>query len=340
MQKAILFSLLSILSLSATACDKGLAYGDPNAVIVVAPEEWFPDLRDSMDVVLSPDVFTLRPERTFRITYQAPVGVEWQRLKKFKKEILIGSPEDFWIAEALATLDDTVTYEVPGMVETEDVWARNQLVTVVLVDPGRDVAPQVFPMLDQIHETLDQRFRQGVVERMFVSGVKQELADSLMGAAGFSLLLPEVYRYEIQNPVHIFRNDNPDPSELIRQFAVVWRTPIPDETLPVDSLMDWKEALSQEYYAYPQAVDRENLRTRSLTMGTMAITEVKGAWSNPPDSNWPAAGPFVFWAVACPAQDRLYALDAWAYAPGKDKWEYVLQLQTILESFRCGVAGD
>jgi len=340
MQKAALFSLLSILCLSSTACDQGLAYGDPNAVIVVAPEEWFPTLRDTMDAVLSPDVFTLRPERTFRITYQAPVGVEWQRLKKFKKEILIGSPEDFWVAEALATLDDTVTYQVPGMVEAEDVWARDQHVTVLLVDPSQDVAPQVFPRLEEIHAMLDERFRQGVVERMFVSGVKEDLADSLMNAAGFSLLLPEVYRHQFQDPVHIFRNDNPDPSELIRQFGVAWRTPIPQESLPVDSLMDWKESLSQEFYAYPQTVDRESLRTRNLTLGAMAVTEVRGAWSNPPDSNWPAAGPFLFWAVACPSQNRLYALDAWAYAPGKDKWEYVLQLENILGSFRCGGAAD
>jgi len=338
MQKAILLALIPLCCLSATACDKGLAYGDPNAVIVVTPEEWAAPLQDSVNAVLSPDVFTLRPERTFRITFQAPEGIEWQRLQKFKEEILIGAPDDPWVAPALATVDDTVSYQVPGLVEAEDVWARDQHVTILLVDRGQDVAPQVFPMLEQVHSILDQRFRQGVVERMFVSGVRQDLADSLSEAAGFSLLLPEVYQFAAQDSVYIFRNDNPDPSELIRQFGVTWRTPIPPEPLSVDSLMDWKEALAEESYAYPQAVDRESLRTRTLRMGPMPITEVRGAWSNPPESAWPAAGPFIFWSVACPDQDRLYALDAWAYAPGKDKWEYVLQLETILESFRCGSA--
>jgi len=338
MQKAILFFLISSCCLSAAACDKGLAYGDPNAVIVVTPEDWVAPLQDSVNAVLSPDVFTLRPERTFRITFQAPVGIEWQRLQKFKEEILIGSPDDPWVAPALAVLDDTVSYQVPGLVEAEDVWARDQHVIVLLVDGNQDVPSQVFPMLDQVHAILNQRFKQGVVERMFVSGVKHDLADSLSGAAGFSLLLPEVYRFSAQDSVYIFRNDNPDPSELIRQFAVTWRTPIPAEPLAVDSLMTWKEAMADEYYAYPQAVEPETLRTRTLRMGTMSITEVRGAWSNPPESEWPAAGPFIFWSVACPEQNRLYALDAWAYAPGKDKWEYTLQLETILESFRCGSA--
>jgi hypothetical protein len=138
--------------------------------------------------------------------------------------------------------------------------------------------------------------------------------------------------------MYIFRNDNPDPSELIRQFGVTWRTPIPEEAPPVDSLMDWKEAVSRESYAYPQTVQRETLRTRNLTLGDMAITEVRGAWSNPPDSSWPAAGPFIFWSLTCPEQDRLYLIDGWIYAPGAEKWEYVLQVETIMESFRCGAA--
>ena len=68
----------------------------------------------------------------------------------------------------------------------------------------------------------------------------------------------------------------------------------------------------------------------------MGVEEVQGAWQNPPDSNWPAAEAFVLWAVPCPPQDRLYLIDAWLYAPGKDKWEYMLQIETILESFHCG----
>jgi hypothetical protein len=32
----------------------------------------------------------------------------------------------------------------------------------------------------------------------------------------------------------------------------------------------------------------------------------------------------------------MYLLDAWLYAPGKQKYEYMIQLQTILDTFRCG----
>jgi len=332
MRKAL---LIFILTLPAIACNQSLAYGDPNALIVVASEENWPELSDSLFNILSPDVFTLRAERTFRVTYQPPYGVEWHRLKKFKEEILIGAPEDLWIAEALETLHDSVIIQVPGIVEAENVWAKNQKVTVMLVDPDGDVASQVFPMAEEVHATLNQRFREGAARRMYVSGTKENLADSLQQVAGFSLNLPDVYQWAAEDSLYIFRNDNPDPAELIRQFGITWRTPIPAE-MTVDSLMDWKEAVSRESYTYPQAVQRDGLHTQRLDLGGMAITEVRGAWSNPPESTWPAAGPFIFWSVTCPHQNRLYSIDAWLYAPGKDKWEYILQLETILGSFRCG----
>ena len=44
----------------------------------------------------------------------------------------------------------------------------------------------------------------------------------------------------------------------------------------------------------------------------------------------------AFGRVSCPEQDRTYLLDAWLYIPGRSKYEYVLQLETILDTFVCG----
>jgi len=334
MRRVLLAVLVSLLPASFAGCNMGLAWGDPNAIIVASAEEGWAAMQDSVFAVLGPDVYTLRTERTFRLTHQAPVGENWLRLRKFKEVVLIGAPTDPWMAEPLGRLDDTAAYDVPGIVRVEDVWAKNQHLTLLLVDTNGDVPSQVYAMVDEVHSVIDERFRQGAVGRMFVSGTKEELADSLRMTAGFSLTLPEVYQWAAIDSLYIFRNDNPDPSELIRQFSVTWRSPIP-EPLSVDSLMDWREAVAGELYDYPQVVDRADLHQRTLALGDMAVTEVRGPWENPPGS-WPAAGPFIFWTVDCPEQNRLYYLDAWLYAPGKDKWEYILQLETVMSSFRCG----
>ncbi|MFC1661574.1 DUF4837 family protein, partial [Gemmatimonadota bacterium] len=244
--------------------------------------------------------------------------------------------EQPWVAETLATLDSETEPRPGDILETEDVWARNQNVTLLLVDSGTSIPEQVFPKLSRVHEMLEERFLREASIRMFISGRDSALADSLQHLAGFSLLLPEVYRWGREDSAYVFRNDNPDPSELIRQFGVTWRSPAP-ENLTADSLLDWRRAVSEEFYAYPQMVEREAVRTQTLTARTGGeILEIRGSWTNPPGTSWPAAGPFILWGVDCPQQGRFYLVDAWLYAPGKDKWEYMLQLDAILASFRCG----
>ena len=167
-----------------------------------------------------------------------------------------------------------------------------------------------------------------------MSGLDSLLADTLWNEAGFSLLLPHVYEHRSVDSVHIFLNDNPDPSELIRQITVTWRSPIPEE-LGQDELLAWRKELTDRYFKYPQIVDLQLAETRRLQMGDMVIEELRAVWANPPEDLFPAGGPMITWSLPCPAQNRHYLVDAWLYAPGKDKYEYVLQLETILSTFRC-----
>ena len=100
MRKALLVLALSSLALTNTACEPGLAWGDPQAVIVVSPQDWWPQLEDSVYAVLSPTVWTVREDYTFRVVWRAPDDTNsWWR---FRELVLIGSQEDGWLAEALA----------------------------------------------------------------------------------------------------------------------------------------------------------------------------------------------------------------------------------------------
>jgi hypothetical protein len=334
MRKALLISLLSLLALANTACEKGLAYGDPNAVIVVAPPDWWPELEESVYSGLSPEVWTVRLDYTFRVTYREPTDALWYR---FHEVVLIGSEEDPWLAEAMATLPDSISIYAPEIYEAKDVWARNQNVTIILVDPEGDIPYQVNFRVPHVHRILEERFLREAENRMFLSGRDSALADTLSGLAGFSLLLPEVYAWGVEDSVYVFRNDNPDPSELIRQFTVTWRTPAPSN-FTADSLLDWRKAISEEYFPYPQVVNRDEIREALPLSPRVQIFELRGVWTNPPGSTWPAAGAVIVWGAHCPQQNRMYLVDAWLYSPSneRDKWEYMLQLETIMKSFKCG----
>jgi len=103
-----------------------------------------------------------------------------------------------------------------------------------------------------------------------------------------------------------------------------------------ESALEWRDDVAAKHYGMlPQRTGRDPIETRMLGSDESGGLEVQGIWTGT-DAQFPMAGPFITRIVPCPAQDRTYLLDAWLYAPGKSKYEYMLQLETILDSFECG----
>ena len=324
-------AMLGACVLALGGCDKTGAYGDVNSIIVGTSMELWDEVGETVTTGLEPTIFTVRDERTFKITWQDPLAADWEILREFKQVLLIGTPEDPWVAEAMAdgAPANAEPFGVPGVTQLIDVWARGQLVTVLLLSPGGGAA-EVEAHVGELLALFDGQYRTYARTRMFVSGRDSLLTDTLRAVGGFALDLPRVYRWDYQDSVFIFRNDNPDPAELIREIAVTWRTPVAGP-LADSAILDWRLSLTRAYYTDEQVVTEELAPGRDL--GDDAY-ELRGIWESPPGA-WPAAGPFLTRTKACPGQDRVYLLDSWLYAPGKDKYEYMLQLEYILDSFAC-----
>lgn len=326
---------LSLLALMLPGCERPRAYGRPNEIVVAVAPELLPILEDSVLAILAPEVPSLRGERAFHLVFEDPQGPDWELKRLAREELLIGGWGDPFIKEALGGSEDDPPSSAAEMVSREDVWARGQRVSVLLVGSSGDPLAQASPLLGELREELEQSFRQGVERRMFVSGRDEPRRDSLLTTAGFGLLLPEVYRGTRRDSLFVFRNDNPSPRELVREFVVSWWSPIPECDLDPESVLSWKERLSESAYQYPQVVHREEVLARPTTVRGLSVSEIRGTWANPPGSPWPAGGPFILWAIECPRQDRLYLIDAWLYAPDRSKREFLLQLEMVLESFSC-----
>jgi hypothetical protein len=170
---------------------------------------------------------------------------------------------------------------------------------------------------------------------MYQTGVDTALADTLLREVGFGVLIPNVHRWSRAGSTFVFRNDNPDPAELIREMSVSWISPVPAELGP-DSVLAWRARIVADHYSEPQVVAPGELTYDRLALAGYTALEIRGQWGNPPDRGWPAGGPFITRAAVCEGQDRAYLLDAWLYAPGLEKYEYIIQLETILDTFRCG----
>lgn len=327
--------VLALALLGPFACDQTGAYGDMDSIIVGTSSDLWEQIRDPLLDAMEPRVFTVRAEKTFQVTYQDPSHADWLNLREFKQELLIGRASDPWMTQAVDKAREPLS--PPQILQVYDVFARGQNVTLVLLSENGG-AEEVFELLEELHEFYDGQFRQFTRARMYVSGEDTALADTLTRTAGFSLLMPRVYYWDQQDSVYIFRNDNPDPSELIRQVMVTWRSPAPAE-LSRDDVLTWRSEIAAAYYGTPQDVDLTRVEESEIEVNLQPGHQIQAVWENPPDLDWPAGGPLITRTIWCPQDERTYLLDAWLYAPGKDKYEYMIQLETILDSFRCGLSG-
>lgn len=333
-----LAALLLALPLAALGCGQQQALGKDNTVIVVtADDSLWTEVRDTTYRALEPTFFTTREEKEFYVEAVDTASTqEFNQLRGFKRVLVFGTPDNRFVREVVEDAGVEMP-EPPALVHTVDVWARGQDVTAVVLAPGRR-AESWQGLLPAIATRIRERYEAFVLRRMYVSGRDTTAIDSLRERFGFGIAFPTVYDVAIRNegegPV-VVRNDNPDPSELIRSILIDWRSP-PLDTLTEEAALAWRAAVDSVHYNVPQAVDTVHHGRRLQVDGRPAL-EVVGVWSDE-GTDFPAAGPFVLRLVQCP--ERTYLLDAWVYAPGKDRYQYDIQVRHVLDSFVCSGAPD
>lgn len=321
---------LAAASVMVAACSNDRpAMGEATSLIIVAADSLWARVEADVLAALEPRVFTVRDETMFEVTHVSPTSEDWAQLRFFRQVLPIGRAEDFWVAPVL---EETTPPSLPGIVEAQNIWARNQGVTAVVL-PDADPALALREVLPRLQELLDRRFRSYALSRMFVSRADTALRDSLRARHGYSVLVPNVYRRTDLEQTQVFRNHAELGGVLMRNLAVTWRPGLLAEPDP-GVVLAWRDSLSAIAYDNDQHSDTSRIETRTLDPGL----ELQGTWSSA-DPTWPAAGPFITRLIPCPAQDRTYLLDAWLFAPGKRKYEYMIQLQTLLDSFACGATG-
>ena len=319
--------------LGLAACDtKPLGYGDPNSIIAVMSPELWDEVEDDVYEALETTIYTVAEEKAFTVTYQAPYAEYWLDLRRFRQMLVVGTLSDPIVQEVMDEADEPFTE--PGIYQVRLVWALEQVVTVLLLPEGGG-ADALRAQLPAVHELLDGQYLNYARNRMYMSGLDSALADTLYTEAGFTLMLPQVYRWRALNDsMYVFRNDNPDPSELIREIFVTWRSPALT-SLDSEEVLAWRERVVGEYYTDAQALRLDTMFVETEPFLGNEAVRVQAQWQNPPESSWPAGGPFIAYGITCANQDRTYLIDAWLYAPGREKYEYMIQLETILSTFEC-----
>ena len=328
--------LLTIAALAApllAACDgSGRALGTATSIIVLADDSVWTEIGDSVYAALEPRIYTVRNERTFEVTNISPTDPKWHELKEFRQVVAIGGADDAWVQPILDEAGDGTGGAV---VTARDVWAREQL-AIAVVTPPSATAQSALPHLDRVGEVIDSLFRIHVVQRMYTSDADTTLRNALRETYGFSVLLPNVYApsEREEDNVLLYRNETTVGGDLARSVLMTWREGVTEPS--VEAALAWRDSLAGTVYNPVQRTLRDVIQQDDVSGSGMTGIEVQGAWEGT-DPAWPMGGPFITRMIVCQDQDRTYLVDTWLYAPGprRSKYEYLIQLQTILSTFEC-----
>jgi hypothetical protein len=314
----------------AAGCGGEPTVGDPNEVVaVVAPEVWG-EMEEDLREAIERRVSGVRDERVFTLVPQEPYGEAWDERSRAPLLLVVGTPGDEWMQEALAEAE--VRPGGPGLYRATNVWADGQVVNALVVQGGGD-GHDLEEHLEGLYAQLHADFRALVRGRLFASGADTELADTLWEREGFGILIPNSYSWTKADSTFLFRPDSEEEAGVERLIAVTWLNPAPS-SLEMDEVLAWRARPARAHYGEPQQVGARVTAERLSFAGYVAL-EIRGPFTRRGPEGERHEGSLLTRVAVCEGQNRAYLLDSWVLAPGEETWEYVVQLETILDTFRC-----
>lgn len=329
--RGLVAATLIALAAVASGCDAPAAMGEADSLILIISDDLWEQSEDTAYAILEPTVHTTRNDKKFFVHRVAPDAPEVAELLLWKQVIVVGPPDDPRLTRIFETAGIAGVPEPGQVFQAEDVWARGQAATAVVLQPGFEYQSWI-RLLPDLAATIDRDYRAYVLTRMYVSGPDTASARQLSESYGYTLEFPAVYEAAVlAEDVVLLRNDNPDPAELIRSI-VIEVAPAAD-SLAAHDLVAWRETVARTHYNISQRTIADEGAGTPIELGGAPGLEVRGIWQD--EGTYPAAGLFIARAVRCP--EKTVLIDAWLYSPNpkRSKFEYIIQLEAILNSFRC-----
>lgn len=324
--------LLALLLLGAFGCGESrppTMLAEYN-VLVVTPDPLWSTVSGVLDDSLGVRPFGLPAEDPLRLTQRDPEAVTTSDLQRYRQVLVVGGTDVSFVADALE--GSPAAADLPALSTTRDVWAEGQEVTVLALPAGADEAG-MRASLGEVGRTLHAGLTTWTLDRMYAGGTHPEI-DSATVAAGFGLDVPGIYDWRWASDSVLVAASRPnDMDPLLRTVLVTWR-PLDETASTPESLLDWREAVAATAYEGEQTTRRDPIEVSEVTTTGSPTLQVRGFWSAVVDGEL-RGGPTLMRVVDCPEQGRRYLLDSWIYAPNRGKYRYLIQLESILDSFRC-----
>jgi hypothetical protein len=180
--------------------------------------------------------------------------------------------------------------------------------------------------------------RERLATNLFNSKTTQGVAAFLRREQNIEIKIPVGYKLADRQPDFVWlRQIEPN---MDKDIFITWKPYESEYQLLPDSIIAWRDATAKKYlfedpknpisYLVTEREDADVL-VKQVNFNNHFAMEVRGLWRT---NNRTMGGPYLGYALADQPQALLYYIEGFAFAPGKDKREFMRELETILWTFK------
>lgn len=328
--------------------NKSLAMGRINTVVVLCDDElWEGEIGDTLDYYFASAYPVLpAPEPFFDLKHFSSEDLNAEPLRReFRNFLVIADVsdtssavtrmlrKDFGPEKFSKALNDPEFNTSVGL----NKWARGQII-VYLFGNGRDALDKAikehFPAIaKRINKNDEPALAASVYGSM---NDNQRIADIIRDSFGINLRVPSLYVKAIEDENFLWiRADQKDVNQslVFRKFKYTDKS-----QLTKDNLIKMRNDYGKEYIttSSEDAYMVTNIKDLPVyeyvqPINDIYAVEIRGIWETENDF---MGGPFISYALLNEPKGEIIFIDAFVFAPGKDKRDYMQQLDYIVKTVR------
>jgi hypothetical protein len=343
MKKFLIFIFLSVQFLFFVACDSSQkpATGFEDEIYIVADSSEFEEVKLALETAFEVVINTPMPEKLFTLKRVSSNQIE--KVQR-KKNIVIVAPlnSGSYTSEYIKSITDK---EIQKRLETEndfilskyDLWAKNQLVTVLSAANMQELEFKILKNKDNLLYAYQKQSDARLKESLYAPRYERKAIEGL-------LLRDHGWVIYVQADYKLAKNDKENNfvwlrrspgSEMERWIFIHWIDNATPEYLNADSIKSIRNRLTQKFYQTSDDSSYVVIADSFFTTSEVNFNEryalfTQGLW----DLNIKGmGGPFVNYTFYDEKNKRLYMLDGSIFAPKYYKRNLIQQIDVILQSF-------
>ncbi|NET35891.1 MAG: DUF4837 family protein [Cyanothece sp. SIO1E1] len=351
-----LYKIISFLSLSLlfTACSEDMqrslapvpnAFGKLNEIIIIADDRiWEGPVGDTLRYYYSAAYPILpQPEPIFDLRQFTPAELEKDPIRKeFRNYMLLSNlNEDDSPTTQLMKADlkqerlDKAKND-PNYTSTvaRDKWAKNQLLVYQFAFSDDDLIENIKKNFPAVAKRVHEADKAKIEATIYFGGENPAIQAEVADKMGTRIRVPSDYNLAISNDDLIWMRreiDNINSNLLIRKIGYTDQS-----QLSKQGIKAIRDSLGRAYVSstLPDTYMRINdidlpMFTSVITLNNKYTLEARGIWEMVNDF---MGGAFISYLIHNPEKEELLFVDGFVYAPGKEKRNFMQQLEFIMST--------